>query len=75
MSTITWTLWLVMSGTILGQGGGPAPTATPVATYDSHEDCLASLAQIYTDTENGYGKKNPPRFPGFFFCVKTVHRK
>jgi len=75
MNVMTWTLWFLSSGTIIGQGASVPPVPTPIATYDTHELCLNSMAQIYADTETGYGKKNTSRFPGFFFCVMTTQRK
>jgi hypothetical protein len=75
MNSTIWTLWLITSGSIIGQGATPPPVAVPIATYDSHDLCIGALQQIYADTESVYGKKNAPRFPGFFFCVSTTHRK
>lgn len=71
----TWTLWLITAGTILGQGASTAPLPTPIATYNSHDDCIGSISYIYADVESVYGKKNTPKFPGFFFCVQTIQRK
>jgi len=67
-------MWFLASGTIIGQGAGHPPTATPIATYDTHELCMNSLRQVYIDTIEIYGKKNAG-LPGIFFCVMTTQRK
>lgn len=75
MNAMVWTLWLITSGTIIGQGASHPSSVTPIASYSSHDDCISSLQQIYFDTKTVYGAKNTPQFPGFFFCVATTPKK
>jgi hypothetical protein len=64
---LMWTLWLVIFGSVIGQGGAPA-TVTPLSTFPSEAECRASIYEIGNGLAATYGKKNTPN-PGVFFCV------
>jgi hypothetical protein len=63
-----WTLWLICYATVMGQGGGAAPAVTPLATYQTQEECYQSIDQVYALMKKEFGMKNPPS-PGLMFCV------
>lgn len=63
-----FTLWLITFVTVLGQGGA-TPAVTPMATYQSQEDCELALGQMFDFIKKEYGTKNTPN-PGLAFCVR-----
>lgn len=69
-----WTLWLITYATVMGQGGGGTPAVTPMAIYQSQEDCQAALSQMFESIKASYGTRNTPN-PGLSFCVRGTLAK
>lgn len=61
-----WTLWLITFA--VGQGSA-TPAVTPMATYQSQDECQTALGEMFDLIKKDYGTKNTPT-PGVAFCVR-----
>lgn len=67
-----WTLWLITHATVIGQGGAP-PVVTPLAIYQTQEECQGSLSQMYELIKSTWGKDASS--PGMAFCLRGTLAK
>lgn len=51
MNIAIWTLWLVT----FTPGGGASPVVTPLATYQTSEQCYGSISQMWAGLHKLYG--------------------
>jgi hypothetical protein len=63
MNAAIWTLWLVT----FTPGGGAMPVVTPLATYQTSDECYGSINQVWTGLRKLYGETTPG--VGTLMCV------